>query len=95
MTAAQAKWLERIIIGVCVLSVIAIFQPFSITLFSIGCVTVVIGALAFNLVPLAQEGTEWRFIAKVSLIILFILGVAASLGVGTAFLYVDYLESIR
>ncbi|MEX0284335.1 MAG: hypothetical protein AB3N23_06960 [Paracoccaceae bacterium] len=95
MTASQAKWLERIIIGLCVLSIIAIFQPFSIALFSIGCVTVVIGALAFNLVPLAREGTEWRFVVKVSIIILVILGVAASLGVGTAFLYVDYLESIR
>ena len=95
MTAAQAKWLERIIIGVCVLSIVAIFQPFSIGLFSIGCVTVVVGALAFNLVPLAQEGVEWRFIVKVTVIILFILGVAASLGVGTAFLYVDYLESLR
>ncbi len=95
MTASQAKLLERLIIGLCVLSIIAIFQPFSITLFSIGCVTVVIGALAFNLVPLAREGTEWRFIIKVSLIILVILGVAASLGVGTAFLYVDYLASIR
>lgn len=92
MTAAQAKWLERIIIGVCVLSIVAIFQPFSISLFSIGCVTVVVGALAFNLVPLAQEGVEWRFIVKVTVII---LGVAASLGVGTAFLYVDYLESLR
>ncbi len=95
MTALQAKWFERLIIAVCVLSIVAIFQPFSITLFSIGCVTVVIGALAFNLVPIAREGTEWRFIGKVSLIILVILGVAAGLGVGTAFLYVDYLASIR
>ena len=95
MTAAQAKWLERIIIGVCVLSIVAIFQPFSIKLFSIGCVTVVVGALAFNLVPLAQKGVEWRFIVKVTVIILIVLGVAASLGVGTAFLYVDYLESLR
>lgn len=95
MTAFQAKLLERSIIGLCLLSVIFIFQPFSITLFSIGCVTVVVGALAFNLVPFCREGTEWRAIAKVSVIILIILAVAAALGVGTAFLYVEYLESLR
>ena len=95
MTALQAKILERAIIGLCLLSVIFIFQPFSITLFSIGCVTVVVGALAFNLVPFCREGTEWRSIFKVTIIILIILAVAAALGVGTAFLYVDYLETLR
>ena len=95
MTAFQAKMVERLIIGLCVLSILAIFQPFSITLFSIGCVTVVIGALAFNLVPLCREGVTVRALLKVSVIILVILGVAASLGVGTAFLYVSYLETLR
>ncbi len=95
MTAAHAKILERSIIGLCILSIIFIFQPFSITLFSIGSVTVVIGALAFNLVPFCREGTEWRAIYKVTIIILIILAVAAALGVGTAFLYVEYLETLR
>ena len=95
MTAFQAKMVERIIIGLCVLSILAIFQPFSIRLFSIGCVTVVIGALAFNLVPLCREGVTVRSLVKVTMIILVILGVAASLGVGTAFLYVGYLETLR
>ncbi len=95
MTASQAKWIERSIIGLCVLSVLFIFQPFSIHLFSIGCVTVVIGALAFNLVPLCREGVPVRALFKVSVIILIILGVAAALGIGTAFLYVEYLESLR
>ena len=36
MTATQAKLVERVIIGMCVLSILAIFQPFSLTLFSIG-----------------------------------------------------------
>ena len=95
MTATQAKLLERAIIGLCILSIVFIFQPFSITLFSIGSVTVVIGALAFNLVPFCREGTEWRSIVRVTVIILIILAVAAALGVGTAFLYVDYLETLR
>ena len=95
MNSFQAKLVERTIIGLCVLSILAIFQPFSITLFSIGCVTVVIGALAFNLVPLCRPGVPAKRLVKVSIIILVILGVAASLGVGTAFLYVAYLESLR
>ena len=95
MTALQAKTIERLIIGLCVLSVLAIFQPFSIALFSVGCVTVVIGALAFNLVPLCREGVPLRALVKVTVIILVILLVAASLGVGTAFMYVAYLETLR
>ena len=95
MTASQAKIVERTIIAFCVLSLMAIFQPFSILLFSIGCVTVVISALAFNLVPHCREGVPFRALGKVSLIILAILGVAAALGIGTAFLYVNYLASLR
>ena len=95
MTAAQAKLIERLIIGLCVLSIVAIFQPFSLALFSVGCVTVVIGALAFNLVPLCREGVPMRALLKATMIVLIILGVAAVLGVGTAFLYVEYLETLR
>lgn len=95
MTAAQAKLIERFIIALCVLSIIFIFQPFSLTLFSIGCVTVVIGALAFNLVPLCREGVPLAALRKATIIILVILGVAAALGVGTAFLYVEYLGTLR
>jgi len=95
MTAAQAKIVERSIIAFCVLSVMAIFQPFSIVIFSVGCVAVVVAALAFNLVPHCREGVTFRELGKVSLIILVILGVAAALGIGTAFLYVKYLAAIR
>lgn len=95
MTAFQAKLIERGIIGLCVLSILAIFQPFSMTLFSIGCVTVVISALAFNLVPFCREGVSARAMMKVILIVLIILGVAAALGIGTAFAYVAYIGSLR
>ena len=95
MTAAQAKLIERCIIALCVISIIFIFQPFSLQLFSIGCVTVVIGALAFNLVPLCREGVPFSAIRKAIIIVLVILGVAAALGVSTAFLYVEYLETLR
>lgn len=95
MTASQAKLVERCIIGLCVASIIAIFQPFSLVLFSIGCVTVVAGALAFNLVPFCREGVPAKKLVRVALIVLAVLGVAAALGIGTAFLYVGYLETLR
>ncbi len=95
MTAAQAKNVERIIVGFCVLSILAIFQPFSIHIFSVGCVAVIISALVFNLVPHCREGVTVRDLLKVWVIILVILGVAALLGIGTAFMYVKYLASLR
>lgn len=95
MTASQAKLIERLIIGLCVASILAIFQPLSLTLFSIGCVTVVIGALAFNLIPFCREGVPAKKLVNVSMIVLIVLGTAAALGIGTAFLYVEYLETLR
>ena len=56
MTATQAKIVEWAIILLCVFSLFAIFQPFSLTLFSVGCVTVVVGALSFNLIPFCRPG---------------------------------------
>ena len=95
MTNFQAKLIERSIIGLCVVSILMIFQPYSLTLFSIGCVTVIISALAFNLVPFCREGVTFRALIKVVMIVLIILGIAAALGIGTAFLYVAYIDSIR
>jgi len=95
MNATQAKLLERSIITLCVASIIMIFQPFSMQLFTIGCIMVVVGALLFNLVPFCRPGVSGRQIGKVVMIVLIVLVVAALLGVGTAFLYVEYLESLR
>ena len=95
MTSAQAKFIERMIIGLCLLSIFAIFQPFSMTLFSIGCVTVVIGALAFNLIPFCREGVPVKTLYRVSATVLAILAVAMLLGIGTALLYVEYLAATR
>ena len=95
MNVTQARWLERSIIGVCVLSILLIFQPFSMQLFTAGCVMVVVGALVFNLVPFCRPGVTGRELGKVMLIVFIILVVAALLGIGTAFLYVSYLDSLR
>jgi len=95
MTATQAKWLERSIISICVLAIIMIFQPYSLQFYTIGCILVVIGALLFNLVPFCRPGVSFSQIGRVSLIVLIVLVVAALLGIGTAFMYVEYLETLR
>jgi hypothetical protein len=95
MTSVQAKCVEYFIIGLSLASIAAIFQPFSATLFSIGCATVVIGGLAFNLIPFCRAGVPARQLYKVAAIVLLILSIAALLGIGTAHLYVLYLGSLR
>lgn len=95
MNGTQAKWLEYSIILLCVISIMMIFQPFSMKLFSIGCVLVVVGALLFNLIPFCRPGVSFKQIGKVVMIVLIVLVIAALLGIGTAFLYVEYLEALR
>ena len=95
MTAQQAKAVEWSIIGLCLASIAAIFQPFSETLFSIGCATVVVGGLSFNLIPFCRSGVPARKLYRVTGIVLLILLIAALLGIGTAQLYVWYLGTLR
>jgi hypothetical protein len=56
---------------------------------------VVLGALAFNLIPHCRPGVPMRWLLKVALIILIILAVALALAIGTTYLYAWYLEASR
>ncbi len=91
MTASQAKIVEFGIIGLCVIALFFIFQPFALPLYSIGAGLVVLGGLAFNLIPFCREGVPGRKLLKVSLIILAVLAAAVALGIATGYLYVWYL----
>lgn len=95
MTAAQARIVEYGIIGLCVVALILIFQPIALSLYSIGAGLVVLGGLAFNLIPFCREGVPGRKLVKIALIVLAVLGVAIVLGIGTGYLYVWYLEIQR
>jgi len=72
-----------------------IFQPFSLTLYGIGAGLVVLGGLAFNLIPHCRPGVPLRWLLTVTLIVLTILIVAFVLAVGTSYLYACYLEAGR
>ncbi|MEZ5932462.1 MAG: hypothetical protein R3F54_10995 [Alphaproteobacteria bacterium] len=91
MTASQAKLVEYSIIGLCVIALLMIFQPFTLTLYSIGAGLVVLGGLAFNLIPFCREGVPLSKLGIVALIVLAILAIAVVLGISTGYLYVWYL----
>jgi hypothetical protein len=95
MSAATARTIEHAIIGLCVAALVMIFQPFSLALYGIGAGLVVLGGLAFNLIPHCQAGVPLRWVITVALIVLAILVVVFGLAVGTTYLYAWYLEASR
>lgn len=94
MGQSAATWLERAIIATCVIAILMVFQPFSLTLFTVGCGLVVFGALAFNLVPFCRADVSWAQVRRVAMIVAIVLAVAAALGIGTAWLYVRNLGAL-
>jgi hypothetical protein len=95
MSAAAARTIEYSIIALCVISLVLIFQPFSLTLYGIGAGLVVLGGLAFNLIPHCRPGVPPRWLITVALIVLALLVVVFVLAVGTSYLYAWYLEAGR
>jgi hypothetical protein len=95
MNAATARTIEYAIIALCVISLVMIFQPFSLTLYGIGAGLVVLGGLAFNLIPHCRPGVPVRWLVTVALIVLALLVVVFVLAVGTSYLYAWYLEAGR
>ena len=91
MTRAQARRAEFSIIGLCLVALIFIFQPYSLTLFTVGAGLAVLGGLAFNLVPFCRPGVPASKLVKVALIVLAVLAVAVGLAIGSAKLYAIYL----
>jgi hypothetical protein len=95
MSAGQARGFEYGIIGLCVLALLMIFQPFALWLFTIGAALVVVGGLAFNLIPFCREGVPLSKLLKVALIVVIVLAVVVLLGLATSYLYVWYLQTLR
>ena len=75
------------------LGVFMLMQPFSLTLFGIGAALVVLGGLAFNLVPLCRPGVRASSLVKAGGIVLLILLVIAGIAISAAHLYGVYLQS--
>jgi len=92
MTPAQARTAEWVIIGLCVGALALVFQPFSRTLYGLGAGLVVLGGLAFNLVPLCRPGIPARSLVKAGAIVLVLLLIVVGLAIASAWLYGLYLQ---
>ena len=95
MSQGTARSIESAIIGLCVLALALIFQPFSLTLYGIGAGLVVLGGLAFNLIPHCRPGVPLRRLVTVALIVLGLLIVVFLLAIGSTYLYALYLAASR
>ena len=95
MSAATARAIEYAIIALCALALVLIFQPFSLTLYGIGAGLVVLGGLAFNLIPHCRPGVPLRWLGTVALIVLTLLLAVFLLALGSTYLYALYLETTR
>jgi hypothetical protein len=95
MSAATAGRIESAIILLCAASLLFIFQPFSKMLSGIGMGLVVVGGLAFNLVPLCQPGRPSRDLWKAAGIVVIVFLMILALALGSAWLYGLYLKAQR
>ena len=87
MSSRAARQVEYAIIGLGVLALWLIFQPFSLALFGVGCALVVVAGLINNLLPLCQPGvprTLVRAAIIVRLIFCVVLLVSISAAISTA-----------
>jgi hypothetical protein len=87
MSRKSALRMEYAIIGLGLLALVMIFQPFSLGLFSIGCMFVVLAGLINNLLPLAQPGVEIRSVITVTMVIIMIFCIVLLLSITAAHLY--------
>jgi hypothetical protein len=87
MSASTAQRLEFGIIGLGVLALLMIFQPFSISLFAIGAIIVVVAGLANNLLPLAQPGVPLRSVANIAMVVAMIFCIVLLVAIYAAYLY--------
>ena len=87
LTLSSALRLEFGIIGLGIVALAMIFQPFSLSVFSAGCGLVVVAALVNNLLPLAEPGTPIRSISFAAAVVLLIFCTALLVSITAAHLY--------
>ena len=93
MSVSTARRIEYSIIVLCIAALAMIFQPFNLTLYGIGAGLVVLGGLAFNLIPFCKPGALLKGVIRAAIIVLILLVVIAGLAIGAAYLYGIYLQN--
>jgi hypothetical protein len=87
MSPGAARRLEFGIIGLGVLALALIFQPFSLLLFGLGCGLVVTAGLVNNLLPLCHPGVPSRSVLRAALIVADIFCAMLLASIAAAHLY--------
>lgn len=95
MSATTARRLEYAIIGLGLLALALIFQPFSLLLFGIGCGLVVLAGFANNLLPMCEPGRPLGAVVRTAAVVLALFVVVTLLAIGSAYLYGIYLAANR
>jgi hypothetical protein len=87
MNRDTALRLEYAIIGLGMLALVMIFQPFSLTLFTIGSMLVVLAGLVNNLLPMAQPGVKASSVVTVAMVVAMIFCIVLLVAITAAHLY--------
>jgi hypothetical protein len=87
LTPTAARTLEYSIIGLGVFALLMIFQPFNISLFTVGCALIVLAGLVNNLLPLAQPGVPQRSLVTVAMVVAMIFCIVLLASIVVAHLY--------
>jgi hypothetical protein len=87
ISPATGQRLEWGLIGLGILALALIFQPFSLALFGVGCALVVFAGLANNLLPLCQPGTTPRSLIVAGVIVALAFFVVMLISIIAAYLY--------
>jgi hypothetical protein len=87
MSVKTATNVEYAIIGLGALALLLIFQPFSLTLFGIGCALVVFAGLINNLLPLCEPGVPVSSLVKAGLVVAAIFVIVLVIALTSAYLY--------
>jgi hypothetical protein len=87
LTPTAARTLEYSIIGLGVFALLMIFQPFNISLFTVGCALIVLAGLVNNLLPLAQPGVSRRSLVTVAMVVAMIFCIVLLASIVVAHLY--------
>jgi hypothetical protein len=87
LSRAGARRMEFSIIGLGIIALILIFQPFSIGLFSVGAMVVVLAGLVNNLLPLAQPGVKTRTIITIAMVVAMVFCIVLLVSISAAHLY--------
>ena len=87
MTRKGALRLEYAIIGLGLFALILIFQPFSVTLFAVGSVLVVLAGLINNILPMAQPGVRAGSVVTVAMVVAMIFCIVLLISIAAAHLY--------